>query len=331
MPDTKALDTNFAGMLRLFLDVDPMAGARIEPRFFNPTKTGCEMRLPIRALKDTAAVVGASDVGGRYVPDDYQISFLQGPSSGPVMARVRLLEVTHQRGKLATGDLLPATTMEGQFTSSASDSTPTLTTHEYTLDKVIESKSVTTFMATLQSSEDIAELLLRAHQLAIMDKLVEQIVAGDGVGSNMLGVANVTGIDTATYLTIDRGDDGPLLAGETAIEDAGGRLPFMAWAVGSDLSLDLRSTLLEPGSDRRVEENQRRTLSGTPIQRFTTGLTATSGLVADWGSIIVPISNELEIVINRVSKPGSLIMTSRLAAASPIVARPLAVRLVTQV
>ena len=331
MPDTKALDTNFAGMLRLFLNVDPMAGKRIEPRFFNPTKTGCEMRLPIRALKDTAAVVGSGDVGGRYVPDDYQISFLQGDSAGPVMARVRLLEVTHQRGKLATGDLLPATTMEGEFTSSASDSTPTLTTHEYMLDKVIESKSVTTFMATLQSSEDIAELLLRAHQLAIMDKLAEQIVAGDGANSNMLGVANVTGIDTATYLTLDRGDDAALLAGETAIEDAGARLPFMAWAVGSDLSDSLRSTLLEPGADRRVEENQRRTLSGTPIQRFTTGLDTTSAIIADWQTVIVPIASELEITINRVSRPGALTMTSRLPTASPIVSRPLAVRLLTQV
>ena len=59
-------------------------------------------------------------------------------------------------------------------------------------------------------------------------------------------------------------------------------------------------------------------LSGTPTQRISSGLPSTTGLLCDWSSLILPIADRVEVIINRVTKPGEWIITSRLPVASPI-------------
>ena len=104
----------------------------------------------------------------------------------------------------------------------------------------------------------------------------------------------------------------------------------MAWLLGSALSNATRTSLLEPGSDRRTEERRRFTLSGTPIQRLGSGIDDTTGVGADWSKVLVPIADELEITVDRISQPGTLKLTSRWAVADPILSRPGAVSVVTE-
>ena len=87
-----------------------------------------------------------------------------------------------------------------------------------------------------------------------------------------------------------------LITPRKAKEDAGGRTPFIAWGLGTDISTSARSTAIDPGGSRRVEERQRLTLSGLPVQRVTTGLPASTGILADWRTVLVPVFNQLVVI-----------------------------------
>ena len=104
----------------------------------------------------------------------------------------------------------------------------------------------------------------------------------------------------------------------------------MAWALGTDLDTSARKTAVEPGASRRVLEMGRLTLSGLPAQRIVEGLTSTTGLIADWGTVSVPILSELIVVVDRISNPGYVRLTSRLPVADPIVTHPSAVFMIEQ-
>ena len=85
------------------------------------------------------------------------------------------------------------------------------------------------------------------------------------------------------------------------------------------MSTSTQKTSIEPGDSRRTQEGGRLTLSGTPVQRITEGLASTTGLCADWQTVTVPVLSEIIIVIDRVSVPGFVRITSRLPIADPIV------------
>ena len=155
--------------------------------------------------------------------------------------------------------------------------------------------------------------------------MLEQVLAGDGTGNNLSGVASATGIGAGTYVMADRGSDEAFTDAELAVQDGGGRTEHTAWALGTDLSTSTQKTSIEPGSSRRTQEGGRLTLSGTPAQRITEGLAGTTGLVADWRTVVVPVLSELIIVVDRVTLPGFVRITSRLPIADPIVTHPSAI------
>ena len=160
--------------------------------------------------------------------------------------------------------------------------------------------------------------------------MLEQVLSGDATGNNLNGVVNATGIGSATYLVADRGSDEAFTDGELAVEDGGGRMEHMAWALGRDLSTSAQKTAVEPGASRRVQENGRLTLSNMPAQRIVEGLTSTTGLIADWRTVTVPILSEIIVVIDRVSVPGMVRITSRLPIGGPLITHPSTIYKLTQ-
>ena len=194
--------------------------------------------------------------------------------------------------------------------------------HDYDLSSTIEAKSEISLQLAVQTADTVLDDVLEAHRLGIQDRLLEQILSGDGTGNNLSGVASATGIGAGSYPLADRGSDEFFTDAEIAVEDGGGRSQFMSWALGTNLDTSARKTAVEPGASRRVLEMGRLTLSGLPAQRIVEGLTATSGLIADWQTVTVPILDELIIVIDRVSVPGEVRITSRLSVADPITTHP---------
>ena len=202
--------------------------------------------------------------------------------------------------------------------------------HDYDLSSVVEAKTETSLQIAVQTSDSVLDAVLEAHRIALADRMLEQVLAGDGVGNNLAGVAGATGIGAGTYPLADRGSDEFFTDGELAVEDGGGRSPYIAWGFGKALSTSARKVAIEPGASRRVEERGALTLSGTPVQRITEGLAGTTGLCGDWKTVAVLVLSELIIVVDRVSIPGFVRITSRLPIADPIVTHPAAVYKLTQ-
>ena len=364
----KEKTATFAEMVRASLGHDLVAGVQ-------STREGGSFRLPL----ERAAVIESADPypGRERVVDG--VEWLRGDSdASPIMARLNIIATPVTRGKLASGQVLPATSMQPEsgsavlgrgvtfptspapalgdlyrFTADATvvaidedgaaltaakvdqtfrfDGTSwqrqgsTFGEHEFDLDSVVEAKSEISLQVAVQTGDDTLDAVLEAHRLGLGDRMLEQVLSGDGVGSNLAGVASATGIGSATYLVADRGGDEAFTDGEIAVEDGGGRSQFMAWGFGKALSTSARKTAVEPGASRRVEEMGRLTLSDLPAQRITTGLTSTTGLCADWRTVVVPILSELIVVVDRVSVPGEIRITSRLPVADPIVTHKTAI------
>ena len=202
--------------------------------------------------------------------------------------------------------------------------------HDYDLSSVVEAKSEISLQVAIQTGDDTLDAVLEAHRIGLADRLLEQILSGDGVANNLSGVVNASGIGAGTYPLADRGSDEFFTDAEISVQDGGGRSPYIAWGFGKDLSTSARKVAIEPGGSRRVEEMGRLTLSGTPVQRITEGLAGTTGLVGDWQTVVVPVLDQLIVVIDRVSNPGEVRITSRLPVADPIVTHPSTVYALTQ-
>ena len=202
MPDDKQVNASFAGLMRLTQSPDQRAGASIASTHFERTPTGARMRLP---FGDRAAVIGVDNVGGRIAQPDL-IDWLAGDGAGPVMARLRVVPVEATRGKFAAGTALPSTTMQGEFDTQAGwPNDPSFADFEYVLNKVVETKTEVSSQVVTQSSDDLVDAILESHVLAIADKLLGQVLAGDGVGANLDGVVNAVGIGNFAYPVADRG------------------------------------------------------------------------------------------------------------------------------
>ena len=366
---------SFAEMVRAALGGDLIDGVTAH-------REGGTFKIPL----ERAAVIEADDVtpGRERLQDGIQ--WLRGDSdASPIMSRLNIIPTSQTRGKIASGQVLPGTSMQPESGTSAlgrgaafptvpapelgdrytflsdtagitaleSDGVTALTAatrdqtfrfnatawvaqaslfgeHEYDLTSVVEAKSEVSLQVAVQTGDDTLDAVLEAHRLAIMDRLLSQVLGGDGAGSNLAGVASVTGIGSGSYPLADRGSDEFFTDAEISVQDGGGRSPYIAWGFGKDLSTSARKVAIEPGGSRRVEERGALTLSGTPAQRITEGLATTTGLVADWQTVTVPVLDQLVIVIDRVSNPGEVRITSRLPVADPVVAHPDAVYALTQ-
>ena len=345
------------------------------------TAQGGRFALPLSRL----AVIEADDVtpGRERVEDGIQ--WLAGDSdASPIMARLNIIPTSQTRGKIASGAVLPQTSMQGQSGSAAlgrgaafptapspalgdlfrftADTTgisatdedgaaltaakqdetyrfngtawqrqaSTFGEHDFDLTSVVEAKSEVSLELAVQTGDDTLDAVLEAHRIGLADRMLEQVLSGDGTGDNLAGVASATGIGAGTYAMTDRGSDEAFTDGELAVQDGGGRSPYIAWGFGTTLSTSARKVAIEPGASRRVEERGALTLSGTPVQRITEGLAGTTGLCADWRTVVVPILTELIVVVDRISIPGMVRLTSRLPIADPIVTHPSAVYALTQ-
>ena len=374
MPNRTDKTATFGAMIKAALGHGLVAGVQAH-------REGGNFRIPL----ERAAVISAENVapGRERILDG--VEWLSGDSdASPILSRLMIVPTSQTRGKIASGAVLPATSMQAESGSSTlgrgvqfptvpapalgdlyrflSDTTgivaidedgaaltaaetdetyrfngtawqrqaATFSEHNYDLSSTIEAKSEVSLELATQTADTVLDDVLEAHRLALADKMLEMVLAGDGTANALNGVVNGAGIGAGTYPLADRGSDEAFVDGEIAVEDGGGRTQYMAWALGTDLDTSARKTAVEPGASRRVLEEGRLTLSGLPAQRIVEGLTSTTGLCADWRTISVPILSELIVVVDRISNPGYVRLTSRLPVADPIVTYPSAVFMIEQ-
>ena len=66
--------------------------------------------------------------------------------------------------------------------------------HGYQLDSIVEAKSEVSLQVAVQTADSVLDAVLEAHRLGLADRMLEQVLAGDGTGNNLSGVASATGI-----------------------------------------------------------------------------------------------------------------------------------------
>ena len=103
---------------------------------------------------------------------------------------IRTVEVTTRKGKLPTGKTLPTAAMTGEFSASGWDTDNEISDTDFDLRHFVEAQIEVSFEAVLQSSVALVDDLLEALRLAISERILQQIVSGDGQGHNLSAVTN---------------------------------------------------------------------------------------------------------------------------------------------
>ena len=318
---TETLELAFGDLVKMVLDANHPARAKVPMETFDIGPKNGVLKLP--TVGEQAAI--PTDGNIESTPSYGRVEWLQ-TSGIPLMGEINTLVVTSKKGRVPVGTTLPTAYMQDEF-SNAVPIDPGIIGREFDITSFVEVAVEVSTQIVIQSSEDLLGSIQTALRAAIAEKLLEQVVSGDGQGNNLSGVHLAAGIQTGSYAVADRGADKPFTDAETKVEDADGTPS--GWVLGKDLSTATRATLLEPGSDRRVEERGRLSLSGTPVHRDSS-IEATSGILGDWRrAVTLVLQGEIQFVFNAVTKPGEMKITARLGV-DLLVVRPKLIYLLTE-
>ena len=303
---TEKIGVTFGGLMQAALDSKAARRLQQVKGFEISDKGIASFELPLFAKAALAPADVGSAQGDRVAAD---IGFVRGdPSVETILRRVPVFYGPSDAGELPFGSGLPSVNVRVEGTTrTAAESSAAIGSTPYTVSRFEAFQELST-QAVMQSGPDILTVVEDAAREALARKMIQQMFAGSGTDGQWAALLGVTGILSATYATANRGTDVPFLTAEEALIDAGARLPGMAWALGTDLESAAARALLEPGSDRRVIERRTMQLTGTQTARDGS-LTATDGLLADWSQAVAIVytgEELLQIVIDRVTKPGSL-------------------------
>ena len=307
---SKQIAVGYGTLLQASLDYN--AARRLDSiRGFEVDHQGiARWSIPLFATAAIAPADVGSSQGDRVAAD---IGFVRGdPSVNEILSRIPVYYGPSDSGKLPFGSALPEVDVRVEGTArTAAESSAAIGGTPYTVSR-FECYQLLSTQAVMQAGPDLLQVVEDAAREGIGRKIVQQILGGSGAGGQWAALTAVTGISTADYALADAGKVDAFQDGEEAMIDSGARPPGLAWALGRTLASAAARALLEPGSDRRTVEGSRMTLSGFPAQRDGS-LTGTSGLLVDWSSAVAIVysgSDRLEIVIDRITSPGTLKVTT---------------------
>ena len=319
MSEHEFVDASFGELVKAAFD--PSEKLEVAPDVMHRTDAGAYMKLPMQQF-----ALDADDLGIAPVIED-RVNWLSAAGE-PLLDAIPVYPVASKKGSLPFGSVLPTPSMQTEHTSSSADGALVVSNSDYDLTSVVEVKSVISLQTLLQADVDFVDAIETSHRTATAAQIVAQIMAGDGLLNNLTGILSRTGVTTTDYPVAERGDHKRFQDAEALIEDASGR-PSL-WMLGEALSNAARTVGLFPsGGDRATEERAIIQTTGTPVVRDT-DLETSTGVVADWRqSCALVTSNEVEFIFNRISRPGDLLVTSRLGI-DLLVLRPALIQGITE-
>ena len=219
-----------------------------------------------------------------------------------------LLEPMEQKGTVPVGSLPTAQTIAESGQLSA-DTDPGTMSHDYVCDRVATARSTYSLQVLLQDTSfgDYVESALRA---AVRREIVRQVLIGDGNAPDVQGLSTLAGVQEAIYaqtLSIAATD---MTGVENALTDAKADSMALSWVVGSALHTAMVDSAIEPGDYRRLVERHRATLSDSMVYR-SPDLPGGMALCLDLMNVAVILHGEMLVTLNRVTRPGDLIITAR--------------------
>ena len=256
-------------------------------------------RLPVF---DTAAI--ESDSFGDSTRAPVPATWLRDPAS-PVLSGITFVPVTSTTGIVPVGATLPTAVIKAESADPSALSDPALGDVSFACS-VIEVRTQVSGRALMQSGDYLMDLVDDAQRIAIRQKLLQQVLAGNGTAPEFDGLQNTT--NSVDYALLDRGQDEQFLSAEDALEDAGAVMPSAVWVLGRDLHTSASRAIAEPGDGARTVERGVVRLTGTRALR--SGLiTATTGLLVDLSSVYVAVQMEELLVVDRIQRPGDVTVT----------------------
>ncbi len=220
---------------------------------------------------------------------------------------VMKLETREQKGTVPVGNLPTAQTIaeSGQLSADTDPGTMSL---DYAASRVATARSTYSLQVLLQDTSfgDYVESALRA---AVRREIIRQVLIGDGTAPNAQGLSTLAGVHEATYATTGVAAN-DMTGVENALIDAKADGMALSWVVGSTLHTAMVDSAIEPGDYRRLVERHRVTLSDSMVYR-SPDLPAGMALCLDLMNVALILHGEMLVTLNRVTRPGDLIVTAR--------------------
>ena len=155
-------------------------------------------------------------------------------------------------------------------------------------------------------SPGFEDMLLRVMMASSDRLLVQQLLTGDGAGANLRGIIGASGVLTATYATADKGklsqffDAEDMLAVDTPADRR-------AWIVAEDLFRAARRTVIDPGSG---EFSIRRGMVNEDTLTIRTNTLAMgTAIYGEWTALSIGMWGTVQVVVDRISQPGTVKLT----------------------
>lgn len=325
---TDTVELSFGELLKAAIDYKAAQVIPVAPSVFVRHHNGnTEIRLPTmqeHAISASNVTAGTSESAGF-------VTWLSGGARDEIERRLTFIPVTSKEGEIPFGAELPQTAMVSEhgtspFTEGGFD---VVSESDYELD-YIESRLSVSNTVLIQSETLTLDGLETALQQASREIMVDQILAGSGVGVEMQGAEGLT-IPSANDMryTPSGVDPSGILDAEELLEDNSARRADLVWAFGTELHSYLQRAIIDPGSGAFMLSDGR-TFSGLPGVR-SSALDANAGILIDAREAVkLPVSVEGQLFVNRVSRPGDSLLTLRTHITTTWTRPELVVRLLPQ-
>ena len=220
------------------------------------TRNHVSARVPTMSLALTGATAYGTEIESPSERGDIQPT---GRRASRLLGLLRQVSVTYGSKSLPTLDSAPASGM-------VLDGAPPITLVDATFQspapqarfKMGQVRAVYSLQAVTQGGPTFATLIDDSLTAAMASLQATQVIAGDGIRPNVLGVLNTPGIGTSEYQPTNRGTAGTFREAEDVLEAAEyGPESRPYWLVASSLYRTARMLLREPGTGEFVLSNGR--------------------------------------------------------------------------
>ena len=296
-----------------------LKGGSVHHDLIQPLPNGGMFKLPslLRPELSKFAIITADDPATERQSLPY-IPSTAASGTQRILSGINALSVRDKTGFAPVGSGLPSASMLNE-TDNSTASDPSFSRKDYSA-RTIESSTETSLQLLLQGqASPIDNVIENAQREALFQLLVDQMLEGDGTGNNLLGLNALPNVLSATYTVAQNGSVQAFIDAEDSALSGDANESELAWVVGGTLHAAMRSAIEDPGSGRRTIERRVIRTSGTPVIR-SNRVTATTAYLIDLSDIYVIVQtgadgcleSGIETYANRVSRPGSLLLSSRI-------------------
>ena len=169
-------------------------------------------------------------------------------------------------------------------------------------------RSAFTLQSMIQGGQVFEDMVNDSLTAAMASLQATQVITGDGVAPNVLGVLNVTGILSSMYASTARGSASTWLMAEGLLEaeEVGPEIRRL-WIISSELYRTAKMTVTDPGTGQYVLSGGR-ILDEVPA--FKNGdLGDDQALLIDAGYWVFAKWDQADLVLDGISSPGNLRVT----------------------